>query len=120
MKNLILKSIFAITIAILISGCAAVHKGYMSSSAVLNQANFSYVKMGIKGEAKATYIFWFGGLKTKSLIDQAKQQMLLTNPLKSNQALANVTVDFKTTFTPFYLIVARVECIVTADVVEFK
>lgn len=120
MKKVILKSVLAVTLALFISGCAGVHKGYMGNSAILNQANFSYVKMNIKGEAKAKYIFWFGGYKSESLINDAKQQMLLNNPLKSNQALVNITVNYKVTFTPIYLIVAEVKCVVTADVVEFK
>jgi hypothetical protein len=45
--------------------------------------------------------------------------MLATNPLKENQTLANVTVNFKKSFY-FGLIYSTVKCTVTADVVEFK
>ena len=45
--------------------------------------------------------------------------MLASNPLKSNQAFANVTVNFKSAFY-FGLLLRKVKCTVTADVVEFK
>lgn len=119
MKKVILKSIFAMTIAIFISSCAAVHSGYMSNSAALSSANFSYVKQNIKGKATATYVLGIGGLAKETLVDNAKQQMLASTPLKSNQTLANLTVNFKSSF---YLgvLFRTVTCTVTADVVEFK
>lgn len=119
MKKIILKSIFALTIAIFISSCAAVHSGYMSNSAALSSANFSYVKQNIKGEATATYVFGIGGLAKETLVDNAKQQMLASTPLKSNQTLANLTVNFKSSFYLGFLY-RTVRCTVTADVVEFN
>jgi hypothetical protein len=119
MNKLILKSIFAITIAIFITSCAAVHSGYMSNSAALSSANFSYVKQNIKGEATATYVLGIGGLAKETLVDNAKQQMLSSNPLKSNQTFANLTVNFKSSMY-FGLLFRTVKCTVTADVVEFK
>lgn len=44
--------------------------------------------------------------------------MLSKTPLKDNQALANVTVDYKN--SSFIGIVATVKCVITADIVEFK
>ncbi len=118
MKKNILKSIFAFTIAIFISSCAAFHSGYMTNSAALSSANFSYVKQNIKGQSTATYVLGIGGLEKVTLVDNAKQQMLATNPLKSNQALANLTVNFKYSF--YFGVFSSVNCTVTADVVEFK
>ena len=118
MKKLILKSIFAITIVILITSCSATHNGYMSNSASLSSANFSYVKQNIKGDATATYVFGFGGLAKETLVDNAKKQMVDSNPLKSNQTVANVTVNFKT--SNYFFVYRTVRCTVTADVVEFK
>ena len=109
---------FAITVAILISSCAAFHTGIMQNSASLSSANFSYVKQNIKGEAKATYILGIGGLSKQTLVDNAKQKMIATNTLKSNQAIANVTVNFKSSYCLIFY--SRVRCTVTADVVEFR
>lgn len=119
MEKVILKSICAITIAIVVSSCAAMHSGSLSNSAALSSANFSYVKQNIKGQATATYILGIGGLAKETLVDNAKQKMLADNPLKSNQTLANVTVNFKSAM--FFGFLSRtVRCTVTADVVEFK
>ncbi len=118
MKRIVLKYIIAITIAISISSCAAIHSGYLSNSVALNSANFSYVKQNIKGEATAVYVLFIGGLAKETLVDEAKQQMLASSPLMNNQALANTTVNFKTSC--FLGIIWTVNCTVTADVVEFK
>lgn len=118
MKNKIKQSIFVIIITILISSCAATHVGYMTDSASLSSANFSYAKQNIKGEANTTYLLGIGGLAKETLVGNAKLDMLKNNPLKDNQTLANVTVNFKYSF---YLgMVRTVRCTVTADVVEFK
>lgn len=118
MKKVILKSIFAMSIAILISSCTAFHSGTMSNSAALSSANFSYVNQNIKGEATAAYLLGLGGLGKETLVNNAKQKMLASTPLKSNQTLANLTVNFKSSY---YLgIYWTVKCTVTADVVEFK
>ena len=118
MKKIILKSVLAITIVIFASSCSAYHSGYMANSASLSAANFSYAKQNIKGEATATYILGIGGLAKETLVDNAKQQMLNANPLKSNQTFANLTVNFKASY---YLGVYKtLKCTVTADVVEFK
>jgi hypothetical protein len=116
MNKVFLKSLFVVLTCIVVSSCA-VHSGNMASSGSLSAANFSYVKKGIKGEAKVTYVLAFGGLAKKSLIDKAKQQMLESYDLKDNQALSNLTVNYKSSFFPFY---RTVRCIVTADVVQFK
>ena len=118
MKKVILKSIFAISIAIFITGCAANHGGYMANSAFLSANNFSYVKMNVQGTSTASYVLGIGGLGKETLVNDAKQQMLARSPLKSNQTLANLTVNWKNSH---YLgLVIIVKCTVTADIVEFK
>ena len=118
MNKSILKTTLIVFTAILLTSCSAGHTGYMSSSASLSSANFSYVKQNIKGEATATYILGIGGLAKETLVDDAKQNMLAQNQLKNNQTLANLTVNFKISrYLGFY---ATAKCIVTADIVEFK
>ncbi len=117
-KKIIFKSIFAITIAIFTSSCVAFHTGSMSNSTALSSANFSYVKTNLKGEASATYVLGIGGFR-ETLVNSAKQNMLQNNNLRDNQALANLTVNFKTTYYwGGFLIVDK--CTVTADLVEFN
>src|SRR5208283_2758116 len=97
LRKAIINSIFAITIAILVSGCA-MHSGYMLNSAALGSANFSYVRQNISGETEITYFLGFGGIDDETLVDMAKRKMLGNHPLKSNQALANLTVNFKSSY----------------------
>lgn len=102
--------------AFLLSGCA-VHIGNMGSSTSLSSSNFKYVKKGVSASATATYIFGIGGLSKQALALEARQNLEKMLDLKENQALANVTVDFKRTMiTVLYM---TNECTIGADVVEF-
>jgi hypothetical protein len=101
-------------------GCSASYDSFVVGSSAVLRLNFcANVKQNIKGEATATYVLGIGGLAKETLVDNAKQQMLASTPLKSNQTLANLTVNFKSSF---YLgvLFRTVTCTVTADVVEFK
>lgn len=108
----------AIALMLLLVSCAASHYGGMANSAALSSANFSYVKQNIKGESQATYVLGIGGLAKESLINEAKQNMMAQNPLKDNQALANITVSFKG--SSYFIFFGTMKCNVSADVVEFK
>lgn len=106
--------IFIITL----SSCVATHSGSLTGSGSLSSPNFIYIKKDISGQSKVTYILGIGGMKKITLVGNAQKNMLAGNELKSNQALANITVNFKASN---YLFVYRtVICTVTADVVEFN
>ncbi len=119
MKKSISNTILAFTLVTLFSSCAF-HNGYLSNSTttVLEKANFSYVQKQIEGRASVKYILGFGGLKKQTIIDHAKRDMLRHHPLDDNQALANVTVNYKT--SNYAGIVRKIQCTVTADIVEFN
>lgn len=119
MKKLVLRSMLAVIVAVFVSSCGATHSGYMANSASLSSANFSYAKQNISGDATATYVFSIGGLAKETLVNTAKERMLEKNPLKDNQTLANVTVNFKKSHY-FFVGFGSVKCTVTADIVEFK
>ena len=120
MKTVILKSIFAIFIAIFLTSCAAAHKGYMANSASLSSNNFSYVKKDVQGTSTAKYILGIGGMARETLVNDAKKQLLESNSLESNQTLANLTVNYKIARYLGGAIYTKVTCTVTADIVEFK
>ncbi len=117
MKNRIFKLGVTLFVISLLSSCA-MHQGYMVNSAALSSSNFTYVKKYVQGTAKVTYIFGLGGLSKIALVDNAKMDLLYANPLKDNQALVNLTVNWKTTFVLPFAFTNR--CTVTADIVEFK
>ncbi|MCZ4408803.1 hypothetical protein O3Q51_08290 [Cryomorphaceae bacterium 1068] len=98
------------------SSCA-IHTGYMNNSASLSQANFSYTQTSISGTASTLKVFGFGGLAKSALVDDAKKDMLENHPLQSNQALANITVNWK---TGFFIFAQNHQCTITADIVEFN
>ncbi len=105
-----------IVIGVFLFSSCTFHNGYMNNSASLSQANFSYVNTNISGTASTLKLLGIGGLNRQAIVSEAKENMLRKNPLKSNQTLANITVNWK---TGFYLIVITNTCTVTADVVEF-
>lgn len=115
MKTLIKISMFAILVSML-SSCA-IHTGLMDSSAYLSQPNFDYVKQNICGSCQTTRVLGFGGLFKADLVEIAKKEMLTQHELQSNQALANVTVDWKHSR---FLLAKTTKCTVSADVVEFR
>ena len=106
-----------IVIGVLSFSSCAIHNGYMNNSVSLSQANFSYTQTSISGTASTLKVFGIGGLKRSAIVEEAKKDMLTIHPLQPNQALANITVNWK---TGFYFIVITNKCTVTADVVEFK
>ena len=109
--------ILIIVIGVLSFSSCAFHSGYMNNSTSLSQGNFSYTKTSISGSASTVKFIGIGGLGKSAIVERAKKDMLKNHPLKANQALANVTVNWK---VGFYLIVHTNKCTVTADVVEFK
>jgi hypothetical protein len=115
MKKNLLKSVLAVMVVFLMSSCAA-HWGMMTGNASLSSNNFKIVKMA-SGTSKTTKILGIGGLGKNALVLEAKKDMMQNNPLKEGQALANVTVDIKTSFL---FIVMTEKATVTADIVEFK
>lgn len=101
----------------LISGCASLFTGFMNDSASLGSKNFSYVKTA-QGEAEATYVLGFGGMKKKALAAEAKSDLTGKNPLRDGQALANVIIDYNNTI--YFGVVIKTKVIITADIVEFR
>ena len=112
----ITKFLAALFVATLFSGCA-IHSGFMNNSASLSQANFDYVKKSISGSVTTTQVFGIGGLEKEAMVEEAKKVMLKDNPLQPNQALANITINWK---NAFYVVVIESKCTVTADVIEFN
>ena len=101
--------------AVLLSSCA-IHSGLMQSSASLSNGNFKYVDK-ISGSATATYWISIGGLDRSAIVEDSKADMLKKQPLQDNQALTNLTANFKHSYIIIY---EQTLCTVSADVVEFE
>ena len=111
-----LKLLVAITIIIFTTASCAMHGGMMTGNASLSSNNFKIIKIAT-GSVSTKKILGIGGLSKDALVFEAKKDLLQNNPLKEGQALANVTVDFKTSYL---LLVIKEKVTVTADIVEFK
>ena len=109
------------TVAVVVSSCGF----HPPSTANLNQhqtivelgeKNFKVVAY-VKGEAKATYILGFGGLRKKYMIERAKTEMLKNADLVgTSRAIINETVEYH---IRNFVFVQQVKICVSAHVVEF-
>lgn len=113
------KIVYLLVFGFIISmyGCVAFHNGQYFSTTQLNTNNFDYVSTNAEGIASVGYFLGLGGMKRSSLIGEAKKDLLMKNKLRRNQALANVTVNFKT--SSVLGIYIQMKCVMTADIVEF-
>ena len=108
-----MKRISAYFLGLLILSSCAFHGGMMTGNAELN-SNSEIVDFAI-GEAQAVRVFMIGGLNSKTLVKDAKEDLYSRYPLKKGQAYANVVVDFQ---TAYFLIVDITTATVSADVVN--
>lgn len=94
------------------------HEGTIASNATITPA--SEIAAFAEGEAQTSLVFGFGGLNTKTLIKDAKENLYRNYPLKKGQAYANMGVDVSRSFYPFVglpvVMINRV--VVSADVVN--
>ena len=110
-----LKLFFIISIVSFLSSCA-VHTGMMTGSASLSNPDFSIIKV-VSGSASAHYFLGIGGLNKTGLLSVARKNLFLNNSLKRGQVLANLSVDYKTSF---YILYWQTTATITADLVDFN
>jgi len=97
-----------------LNACAT-HTGMITSThPSIPEKKYAYEDIAV-GYSKATYLFGIGGLDQAVLINEAKRNALANYQLKSNQILANTTLDIKTTWILPY---KKVEAVVVADVIQ--
>lgn len=115
-----LKLFIGILVTLFLSSCFTLHKGGFSNSTTLHTNNFRYVQKNVAGFSSTSYFLGFGGGLGMSggLIRNAKNDLYSKIILKDNQALANVNVDFKTAFFLNGIFIG-IECVYSADIVEF-
>lgn len=116
MKNKLFLFAILTTLLLSFSNCA-LHSGYMQSSASLNSNNFTYIKRDVQGSASTLYVLGIGGLSKTALVNEAKNNLLNNFQLQNNQALVDITVNWKNSY---YLLVMKNECTITASIVEFN
>ncbi len=118
----VIKSLaFVVLTSVLFSSCGThLPMTYNTNQHVTNvelsKKNFKVVA-SVKGEAKATYILGIGGLKKKTLIENAKADMLKnTDLVGTSRAIVNETVEIH---IRNYFVVMQYRVVVSGHVVEF-
>ncbi len=109
--------VISLFVASLLSGCIALHRGDFVSSVQLSSNNFHYVARGVTGKVRMYYFPPFGGMLTDAMVAEAKDELMKKGKLSAKQSLANVSVDLK---SAVWIIFGIVDCVVTADIIEFN
>jgi hypothetical protein len=110
--------IYSLIAVLALTSCVSMHTGITASSASLSKNNFTYIAKNVQGSASVTqYIALIPGIKD-ALVNDAKQEILKKFPLKDNQVLSNITIDFKSKLI-LGPVIRTTKCTVTADIVEF-
>jgi len=116
------KSIFLlIGVLILFSGCAfhrqlTTNLNSNTTEVVLSKKNFKVVDQ-VRGDARATYFLFIGGLSKKGLVATAKAKMYANaNIIGSSKAIINETVEVRQSFFP---LIRTHRVFVSGYVIEF-
>jgi len=120
MKNKLYFIGVGITI-MLLSSCASHYINLKNqynhtTEVVLSRNNFTVIKT-VQGEAQASYVFGFGGLKKQAIIGLAREKMLQQADLEGkSRTVANEIIDVKSSIFPF---VTKTKVTISAQVIEF-
>jgi hypothetical protein len=101
----------------MLSACCSLHQGNFESSASIQKGNFKIVKTASSSSSR-TYLLGIGGLNSKGLFVEARNNLYEDAELEENQILGNVTVENEYTYILFPLLFQHVVYL-TADVIEF-
>ena len=123
--NNFIKATAALTLSLLLFGCAGSPGGNGGVSALSQtnviidgNKNFKYVQQGVTGKGASFYLFGIGGMATSDgIIGEAKDNLLEKYKLQPNQAMVNVTYDRQV--INVLGIAVKVKFIITADIIEF-
>lgn len=108
------KTLLIISLTVLLASCATVHTGMLSTSSINKPVKYVDIAYGV---AQTNRYFGFGGNCQDALVLEARRNLIKNRPLKPNEEYANITVDFKSTYWPFYIQNKATLC---ADVVRFS
>jgi hypothetical protein len=99
---------------LMLSSCTIVHQGMITGSTPIQNSDVVFVDNAV-GYSRTLYLLGYGGYRTPSLTQEAKQKLYANYPLKSGESFENLTLTERRTFFPF---VVRSEVILYADIVR--
>ena len=98
-------------------GSMATNVNQNSTNVVLQDNNYKVIQK-VVGESQANYVFYFGGIRKRALIEEARSNMLENaNLVGSSRAVINET--FETSVTTFAGIYSYVKVTCSGYVIEF-
>lgn len=98
-------------------GGMAMNVNQNSTNVVLQDNNYKVIQK-VVGESQANYVFYFGGIRKRALIEEARANMLENaNLVGSSRAVINET--FETSVTTFAGIYSYVKVTCSGYVIEF-
>lgn len=104
------KLLFIALAGTLLSSCAF-HSGTISSGPIEKRVVYTDMAVGV---AQTQKLFGIGGISKDALVLEAKRKLVQNRPLQGDEQYVNYTIDFKTSFWPFY---SQTIATVSADVV---
>ncbi len=109
--------IFSFATVLLFSGCVSLHNGTIQPTAVVvTHSDFKVIET-VVGTSEVLYVMGIGGFGREGLVKEAKQDLYRQIDLKPGQMIANVTLDFKTSYFFGPLVVIR-KAIVSAEILQ--
>jgi hypothetical protein len=110
MKSILMLACLMIGLA----SCVSFHTGTLSSSSAGRPVRYEDIAFGVSQTNK---YFGLGGQNQDALVLEAKRELVKNRPLNKNEEYANYTIDFKTTYWPYYI---QTKVTMSADVVKFN
>jgi len=107
------KFLIITSLGCLLTSCVTRYYGAISTS--LSEKPVKYEDIAI-GVAQSNIFFGLGGFNQDALLLEAKRGLIKNRPLFKNEDYKNFTVDFKTTYYPFYI---QRKVTLSADVISF-
>lgn len=99
---------------LVLSSCTIVHQGMITGSTPIQHSDVVFVDHAV-GYSRTCYLLGYGGYRTPSLTQEAKQKLYANYPLNAGESFENLTLTERRTFFPF---VVRSEIILYADIVR--
>jgi hypothetical protein len=98
-------------------GGMAMNVNQNSTNVLLQDNNYKVIQK-VVGESQANYVFYFGGIRKRALIEEARANMLENaNLVGSSRAVINET--FETSVTTFAGVYSYVKVTCSGYVIEF-
>jgi len=106
------KHYFILPFFFLLEGCIVFHSGGVSGGPLLSSKS-KFIKFA-RGEARHLFVLGVGNININELINDAKKDMYMNNPLETDQYYSNFTTDITSKY--IFLFIQLTQVRVSADI----